>query len=332
VEGSKLPGVFTVRTVNDGKAIQKAMKGAKSVVVAGAGVIGLEMAVGLKHAGLDVTVIEMFPQVIPRIFDSDMAAMVQEYCETLGIKFVLNIPIGAIKGDGKVEKVVAGNVEYACDFVIMSTGVRANLDIPNQMGLDVGALGGVRTSPTLQAYKKGRLVKDVYLAGDVIMCESSVVPGPTMSQLGSSALRQGRVAGINAAGGYAYYPGVASAFISRIGEIEAGGTGLSRGLADYYGLNYVEGKASGLTRARYYPGGKKITVKMLVDKDSHKILGSQIVGGEEVTGRVNWVTAAIIKGTTVEEFVTAFENAYCPPTSMVMDIVNVAAEDAAKKL
>ncbi|MDD1765473.1 MAG: FAD-dependent oxidoreductase [Methanomassiliicoccales archaeon] len=332
VEGSKLPGVFTVRTVNDGKAIQKAMKGAKSVVVAGAGVIGLEMAVGLKHAGLSVTVIEMFPQVIPRIFDSDMAAMVQEYCETLGIKFILNVPIGAIKGDGKVEKVVAGNVEYACDFVIMSTGVRANLDIPNQMGLDVGPLGAVRTSPTLQPYKKGRLVKDVYLAGDVIMCESSVVPGPTMSQLGSSALRQGRVAGINAAGGYAYYPGVASAFISRIGEIEAGGTGLSRGLADYYGLNYVEGKASGLTRARYYPGGKKITVKMLVDKDSHKILGSQIVGGEEVTGRVNWVTAAIIKGTTVEEFVTAFENAYCPPTSMVMDIVNIAAEDAAKKL
>lgn len=332
VEGSKLPGVFTVRTVNDGKAIQKAMKGAKSVVVAGAGVIGLEMAVGLKHAGLSVTVIEMFPQVIPRIFDSDMAAMVQEYCETLGIKFILNVPIGAMKGDGKVEKVVAGNVEYACDFVIMSTGVRANLDIPNQMGLDVGPLGAVRTSPTLQPYKKGRLVKDVYLAGDVIMCESSVVPGPTMSQLGSSALRQGRVAGINAAGGYAYYPGVASAFISRIGEIEAGGSGLSRGLADYYGLNYVEGKASGLTRARYYPGGKEITVKMLVDKDSHKILGSQIVGGEEITGRVNWVTAAIIKGTTVEEFVTAFENAYCPPTSMVMDIVNIAAEDAAKKL
>lgn len=332
VEGSKLPGVFTVRTVNDGKAIQNAMKGAKSVVVAGAGVIGLEMAVGLKHAGLDVTVIEMFAQVIPRIFDSDMAALVQEYCEKIGIKFVLSTPIGSIKGEGKVEKVVAGDKEYPCDLVIMSTGVRANLEIPNMMGLDVGPLGAVRTSPTLQPYKKGRLVKDVYLAGDVIMCESAVVPGPTMSQLGSSALRQGRVAGINAAGGYAYYPGVASAFISRIGDIEAGGTGLSRGLADYYGLNYVEGMATGLTRARYYPGGKKITVKMLVDKDSHKILGSQMVGGEEMTGRVNWVTGALVKGVTVEEFVTAFENAYCPPTSMVMDIVNLAAENAAKKL
>ncbi|MBM4237298.1 MAG: NAD(P)H-nitrite reductase, partial [Euryarchaeota archaeon] len=254
VEGTNLPGVFTVRNINDGKAIQKAMKGAKSVVVAGAGVIGLEMAVALKHAGLDVTVIEMFPQVIPRIFDSDMAAMVQEYCEQQGIKFVLSIPIGAIKGDGKVEKVVAGNNEYPCDFVIMSTGVRANLEIPNMMGLDIGPLGAVRTSPTLQPYKKGRLVKDVYLSGDVIMVESAAAPGPTMSQLGSSAVRQGRVAGINASGGYAFYPGVLSAFISRIGDIEAGGTGLSKGLAEYYGISVVEGKATGLTRARYYPG------------------------------------------------------------------------------
>lgn len=332
VEGINLPGVFTVRNIADGKAIQKAMKNAKSVVVAGAGVIGLEMAIALKHAGLDVTVIEMFPQVIPRIFDVDMAKLVQDYCEQQGIKFVLNTPIGGIKGNGKVEKVVAGDKEYPCDFVIMATGVRANLEIPNMMGLDIGPLGAVRVSPTLQPYKKGRLVKDVYLAGDVIMVESAVVPGPTMSQLGSSAVRQGRVAGINAAGGYAFYPGVLSAFISKIGDLEAGGTGLSKGLAEYYGLNVVEGKATGLTRARYYPGGKKLTVKILVDRDTHKIIGSQIVGGEEITGRVNWLTAVIVKGTTVEEFVAAFENAYCPPTSMVMDVVNLAAEDAAKKL
>ncbi|MEM2979142.1 MAG: FAD-dependent oxidoreductase, partial [Methanomassiliicoccales archaeon] len=158
VEGVNLPGVFTVRNIADGKAIQKAMKNAKSVVVAGAGVIGLEMAVAFKHAGLDVTVIEMFPQVIPRIFDSDMAKLVQEYCEQQGIKFVLNTPIGGIKGNGRVEKVVAGGKEYPCDFVIMATGVRANLELPNIMGLDIGPLGAVRVSPTLQPYKKGRLV------------------------------------------------------------------------------------------------------------------------------------------------------------------------------
>jgi NADH oxidase (H2O2-forming) len=153
-----------------------------------------------------------------------------------------------------------------------------------------------------------------------------------MSQLGSSALRQGRVAGINAAGGYAVHPGVTSPFISVIADLQVGGVGMSRGLADYYGVKVIEGKASGLTRARYYPGGKPLHVKVLADAESHKIIGCQIVGGEEVTGRVNWMAGAIAKGVTAEEFLAGFENAYCPPTSMVRDVVCEAVEDLASKL
>jgi len=333
VEGKDLDGVFTVRTINDGKKIQKAMEGARNAVIAGAGVIGLEMALALKNSGLDVTVIEMFPQVIPRIFDKDMADVVQKYLEEKGIKFVMGTPIGAIKGDGKVEKVVAGDTEYPADFVIMATGVRANLELPNKMGLDIGVLGGVRVSPTLQPYKKGRLVPDVYLAGDVIQVNSCVVPGPTMSQLGSSAVRQGMVAGTNAAGGNAIYPGVASPWISVIGDMQCGGTGISLGLASYYGIEVVEGKYTGLSCARYYPGHKPLTVKVLVEKSSHKIVGAQMVGQDPtMNGRVNWLTAAIEKGVTAEEFFTFFENAYCPPTSMVRDVAHVAVEDALKKL
>jgi NADH oxidase (H2O2-forming) len=125
---------------------------------------------------------------------------------------------------------------------------------------------------------------------------------------------------------------VLSAWVSQIGELQVGGTGLSKGLADYYGLDVVEGKATGLTKARYYPGGKKLTVKLIADKESHKLLGAQIVAGEEVTGRINWLTAAIAKGVSAEEFVSSFENAYCPPTSMVKDVVNAAAEDLARRL
>jgi len=332
VEGKDLPGVFTLRTINDGKKIQEAMKGATSVVVAGAGVIGLEVALSLKKTGLDVTVVEMFPQVIPRILDEDMAKMVQGYLEKEGIKFVMSTPIGSIKGNGRVEKVVAGGKEYPCDFVIMATGVRANLELPNKMGLDIGALGGVRASPTLQPYKRGRLVPNVYLAGDVIQVQSAIVPGPTMSQLGSSAVRQGIVAGTNAAGGSALYPGVVSPWISVIGEMQVAGCGLSLGLAQYYGIDVVEGKATGLTRARYYPGHKPMTAKVLVERASHKIVGAQFIGGEDMNGRVNWVSAAIAGGATVEDFVVGFENAYCPPTSMVRDVPHVAAEDAMNKL
>jgi NADH oxidase (H2O2-forming) len=332
IEGANLPGVYMVRFIQDGMDILAAMKDAKSIVVAGAGVIGLEVAVALKHAGKEVTVVEMFPQVIPRICDPDMAKEVQDYCTSQGIHFMMGLPLGSIRGANKVEKVVIGKTEVPCDMVIMATGVRANLEIPNMLGLEIGALGAVRVSPTLQPYKKGRLVKDIYLAGDVVMCESAAAPGPTMSQLGATAVRQGRVAGTNAAGGYATFPAVLSAWVSQIGELQVGGTGLSKGLAVYYGLDVVEGKATGLTKARYYPGGKKLTVKLIADKESHKLLGAQIVAGEEVTGRINWLTAAIAKGVSAEEFVSSFENAYCPPTSMVKDVVNAAAEDLARRL
>lgn len=326
VEGTRLKGVFPVHSIADGRAIKEAMGGASSVVVAGAGVIGLEMAVALRRAGKQVTVVEMFPQVVPRIMDADMASLVQRHCESLGIRFIMGTPIGAMKGAGKVEAVAAGPQEVECQMVIMATGVRANLELPNQMGLDIGPLGAVRVSPTMQPYRKGRLVKDVYLAGDVVQCESAAAPGPTMSQLGSTAVRQGRVAGINAAGGYAAFPEVLSAWVSQIGELQAAGTGLSKGLADYYGMSVAEGKAEGLTRARYYPGGKQLVVKILAERGTGRLVGAQIVSGEEATGRINWLTAAIAKGVTAEEFLAGFENAYCPPTSMVVDVASSAVE------
>ncbi|HUV23891.1 MAG TPA: FAD-dependent oxidoreductase [Methanomassiliicoccales archaeon] len=334
IGGKDLDGVFTVRTINDGKRIQASMKGAKSAVIAGAGVIGLEMALAMKKTGLDVTVIEMFPQVIPRIFDKDMADMVQEYLEGEGIKFVMGTPIGSIKGEnGKAVSVIAGDKEYPAEVIIMATGVRANLEIPNKIGLDIGELGAIRVSPTMQPYKKGRLVPDIYLAGDVIQVESCIVPGPTMSQLGSSAVRQGIVAGTNSAGGSLIYPGVTSPWVSVIGDIQCGGTGISLGLASYYGINVVEGKYTGLSCARYYPGHEPVTVKILVEKGSHKVLGAQMVGKDpQMNGRVNWITGALEKGVTIEEFVIQFENAYCPPTSMVRDPAHTAAEVAMNKL
>jgi len=332
IEGAKLPGIFTIKTVSDGKAIKAALAATDCVVIVGAGVIGLMMAVAVRNLGKKVTVVEMYPNVIPRIIDEDMAAIVQKHCEGLGIHFIMGTPITAIKGNDRVESVIAGGKEYPCETVIMATGVRANLELPNSMGLEIGQLGAVRASTTLQPYRKGRLVNDVYVAGDMIMCQSAATPGPTMSQLGSTAVRQGRVAGINAAGGYATYPAALSPWVTYLGDIQAAGTGLSKGLAEYFGLSTVEGKATGLTRARYYPGGKSITAKIIADKETHRILGAQLVGGEEVTGRINWLTASILKGATVEDFATSFENAYCPPTSMVKDVVNQAAEALMERL
>ncbi len=331
IEGKDLKNVFVVRTINDGKAIQEALKTSKTVVIGGAGVIGLEMALSLKEMGKDVIVIEMMDQVIPRIADKDMADPIQEYLEGKGIKFVMKAPIQAVKGKDKVEGVTAAGTDYACDMVIFATGVRANLTIPKMLELDIGQLGAVAVAPTMQPYKRGRLVSDVFLAGDVVQCQSEVMPEPTMSQLGSTAVRQGMVAGANAAGENRITGPVASPWVSVIGDMHIAGTGLSLGLASWYGIKTVEGKAEGLTRARYYPGGKPLTVKVIADAFSHRIIGAQIIAGEDATGRIDWLTSAIIEGVTAEDFAYRSENAYCPPTSMVRDVVLMAVDDLCSK-
>lgn len=333
IAGTDLKNVFVVRTVRDGKDIQAALSDVDRVVIGGAGVIGLELAVSLREMGKDVTVIEMMDQVIPRIADRDMADMVQRELESRGIEFVMKAPIQAVKGDGKVEAVTANGKDYPCEVMIFATGVRANLDIAKSLGLDVGQLGALVASPTLNAYRRGRLVPDVFVAGDVMQCESAVMPGATMSQLGSTAVRQGRVAGHNAAGGDKMLFGpVASPWVSVIGDKQIAGTGLSLGLASWYGIDTVTGKAEGLTRARYYPGGMELKVKVIADKTTHRIVGAQIIAGEEATGRIDWLTSAIINGMTAEDFLVRSENAYCPPTSMVKDVVISAVEDLCRHL
>ena len=333
VPGADLANVFVVRTVRDGKDIQAALKDVDSVVIGGAGVIGLELAVAIREMGKDVTVIEMMDQVIPRIADKDMADEIQEHLESRGIRFVMKAPIQAVNGDGKVSSVTAAGQEYPCGLMIFATGVRANLDIPKALGLDVGQLNALIAAPTLNAYRRGRLVPDVYVAGDLVQCESAVMPGATMSQLGSTAVRQGLVAGNNAAGGERKLFGpVASPWVSVIGDKQIAGTGLSLGLASWYGIDTATGSASGLTRARYYPGGKELRVKVIADRTTHRIVGAQIIAGEEATGRIDWLTSAIVSGMTAEDFLMRSENAYCPPTSMVRDVVIAAVEDLCRQL
>jgi len=332
IPGVGLKNVFTVRTINDGKRIEAAMGSSKNVVVAGAGVIGLEMALSMRNSGKNVTVVEMMDQVIPRMGDKDMADVIQKHLESHGIGFVLGAPIRSIEGNGSVRRITAGGRTYECDMVILATGVRANLEIPKMLRLDIGELGAVVVSETMRPYRNGKETEEIFVAGDVVQCRSAVANGPTMSQLGSSAVKQGLAAGKNAAGGNAVSGAVASPWVSVIGDLQIAGTGLSESLASGYGIRTVSGKAEGYTRARYYPGGKKMVVKVLADADSGVMIGAQLIAGEDATGRIDWLTDAIINRTKAEDFIARAENAYCPPTSMVRDVVISAVDDLCTNL
>ncbi|MCQ2052622.1 MAG: FAD-dependent oxidoreductase [archaeon] len=332
IDGRNLKNVFVVKTIKDGQSIQSALRESKTIVIIGAGIVGLETAAVLNEIGKKVVVVEMMDQIIPRIIDKDMADTVQKHLEEKGIKFIVRSPIQAINGNEKVESVTAANIDYPCDMVIFATGVCANLTIPKILKLDIGQLGAVEVSAAMQPYRDGKIVSDIFLAGDVVQCRSAVVSGPIMSQLGSTAVKQGMIAGSNAAGDKKIAGPVSSPWVGVIGDIHVAGTGLSLGLASWYGIKTLEGKATGFTRARYYPDRKPLTVKVSADVFSHKIVGAQIIAGEDATGRINWLASAIASGTIVEDFIYRSENAYCPPTSMVRDVVLMAVDDLRNKL
>lgn len=324
IEGVTLNGVFKVRTVEDGQKIKEWAKNTKSAVVAGAGAIGLEMAFGLKELGIDVTVVEMVPQVFPRALDPDMAKIVQEYLEKSGIKIILEKPLGKIIGTEKVEAVVVGEETIPAEMVIMSTGVRSNIDLAKMAGCEIGRWA-VLTNKKMQTS-----IENIYAVGDCVEVIDAITGQNTLSPFGTTAVRQGKVAAKNIAGIDAEINPVLNSMVSKIGDIEIGGTGMTETAAKMSGIEIVIGTTKALTRARYYPGGAPIWIKMICDKNSRLVIGCQIISEERVAERVDAMSIAISNGVTAEELSNQ-EFCYAPPVSMVIDPLVFAAEDALEK-
>lgn len=324
IEGVTLNGVFKVRTVEDGQKIKEWAKNTKSAVVAGAGAIGLEMAFGLKELGIDVTVVEMVPQVFPRALDPDMAKIVQEYLEKSGIKIILEKPLGKIIGTEKVEAVVVGEETIPAEMVIMSTGVRSNIDLAKMAGCEIGRWA-VLTNKKMQTS-----IENIYAVGDCVEVIDAITGQNTLSPFGTTAVRQGKVAAKNIAGIDAEINPVLNSMVSKIGDIEIGGTGMTETAAKMSGIEIVIGTTKALTRARYYPGGAPIWIKMICDKNSRRVIGCQIISEERVAERVDAMSIAISNGVTAEELSNQ-EFCYAPPVSMVIDPLVFAAEDALEK-
>ncbi|ENN96396.1 pyridine nucleotide-disulfide oxidoreductase dimerization region [Methanocaldococcus villosus KIN24-T80] len=321
IKGVNLDGVFTVKTIDDGRRILKYIEenNCKRAVIAGAGAIGLEMGYALKKRGLDVLIVEMAPQILPRFLDPDMAEIVQKYLESEGIRFILSKPLEMIIGDDKVKGVVVGGKEFDADIVILSTGVRPNIDLAKKAGCKVDK------AIVVDEYMRTS-IKNIYAAGDCVEVVDFITGEKTLSPFGSTAVRQGKVVGLNIVGKNVEFPPVLNSAVSKIGSLEIGGTGLTAFSANLKRIPIVIGKAKALTRARYYPGGKDIYVKLVFGEDM-KILGCQIIGGERVAERIDLVSLAIYNGVKAEEL-CKMEHCYAPPVAMVNEPISLAAEEA----
>jgi len=327
IKGREKSGILCLRSIEDGEKIDAMVKGgAKSAIIMGAGLIGLELGVALIERGLQVTVVEMMPQILPQLLDADMAKLVQEHLEQKGMKILLSKPVEEIIGEDRVLAIRAGNETFTADVFINAFGVRANTKLAIDSGIPLGETQAIKTNVHMETE-----VKDVYAVGDCAETRHFITHKPMCPQLGTIAVRQGKVAGINAGGADAQFTGALASAVTKLFDIEAGATGITETTAIKNNIKIVTGTISSKTKADYYPTAKSIKIKIIVEKETEHIIGAQIVGGEEVTQRINALSFAIQKQMTVKELAKA-DTAYAPPTNETWEPMVLAAETILMKL
>jgi NADPH-dependent 2,4-dienoyl-CoA reductase/sulfur reductase-like enzyme len=335
-------GILLLRNYGDGFYIRDSIKeDSKSCVIVGAGLIGIEMAQAFRRRGMDVTIIEMADRVLPSLLDKDMAEIVKEELENNGIKVVL--------GEGLQEVVTSSsphsssstlslkvryleqiktskNKEIAADLLLLGTGVRPNSEIAKAAGIEIGVANAIKVDEHMRTN-----IPDIFAAGDCATARNYITNKDVYLPLGTTANKQGRVAGENAAGGNAVFKGIAGSMITKTFDLYVGKTGLDKQEAVQNGFDPIEKEIKSVTRAGYYPNKKSISIKLMADRKSQSVLGAQVVGGEGVKGRIDLVAFALLMRATVDDLVD-YDACYVPPASPVWEPMNIAASQTAKLL
>jgi len=255
-----------------------------------------------------------------------MAKLVQEHLQEKGMIILTGKTVEEFLGDDKVTAIMAGGEKIEADLFISAFGVRANTKLAVEAGIPLGESRAIKTNGRMETD-----VKDVYAVGDCAEAPNQITHKPVCAQLGTIAVRQGKVAGANAAGDYAQFTGILASAVTRLFDTEAGVTGLTEAAAARNRIEVVTGAISSKTKADYYPKALPIKVKLVVEKESQRIIGAQIIGGEEVTQRINAISFGIQKGMTVRELAKA-DTAYAPPLCETWEPMVLAAEMVLMKL
>jgi NADPH-dependent 2,4-dienoyl-CoA reductase/sulfur reductase-like enzyme len=321
-----VPGAETAepaRTVGAAQRFRAALeRGGDSAVVVGGGYIGLEMAEALVGRGLHVTLVERDRQLMATL-DEDMAAHVLDAAEAVGIDVRLGAELDEVR-DGAV---IVDGEELAADHVVMATGVRPATAHAEAAGLELGDSGALRVDDRQAC--PGH--EGVWAAGDCVESWHRVLQRPVNVQLGTHANKQGRIAGVNLAGGDLAFPGVIGTAASKLCRNEVSRTGIGEREAAGAGIEVRAVTIEDRTRAGYYPGTGPIWVKLVVAPDDGRVLGGQIVGTEGAAKRIDVLAMAVWTGMAVDEL-ALLDLAYAPPYSNVYDPVLVAARAAVKAL
>ncbi len=322
IEGIDTEGVFCLSTLQSGIDVFRYIeeqRPARAVVVGG-GYIGIEMAEAFRDRGMEVALVDMAEQIMVTM-DTGMADLISEYMAEQGVKVFTREKLeGFEKGpDGRIGAVVTGSQELEADLVIVGAGVRPNSAIAAEAGIATGAGGAIAVSKKMEASIPG-----IWAAGDCAESYHLIRKSQVYIPLGTVANKQGLVAGINISGGDDEFPGVIGTAITKFREMEISRTGLSEKEAGELGTDLRTTTIESPVRSGYFPGTGMMTVKLLAEKKTGRLLGGQIVGTAGSAKRIDTIATAITAGMTAQQVVD-LDLSYAPPFSPVWDPVQTAA-------
>ncbi|HVQ76266.1 MAG TPA: FAD-dependent oxidoreductase [Candidatus Binatia bacterium] len=328
VPGGKARGIHAPSTLQSGIAIRQAIDQdrPRRAVIVGGGYVGLEMAEALVSRGLEVSLIDRGRQVMGTL-DVDMGELVSGALRAAGVSVHLEESLESFEVAGeRVKAVVTDRRTLPADVVILGMGVEPNTALAAAAGIPLGEAGAISVDGRMRTPIEG-----IWAAGDCVESFHLVSRRPFYVALGTVANKQGRVAGINIGGGDATFPGVVGTAASKICAVEVARTGLQEEEIHPLGWEYVSATIRSHTRAGYYPGAGPITVKVVAERASGRLLGGQIVGIEGAAKRIDVLATALHAGLTVHEMIH-LDLSYAPPYSPVWDPVLIAARKAADLL
>ncbi len=330
LDGLELRGIFKLKDLTDSLAITDYMKKEepRKAVIIGAGLIGLEMAEAFSARGLSVTVVEMLDWPLPALLDLEIATTITRHLEDQGVKLLLSSKAQGFEGTqgGKLKRLKTDKESIDCDIALVSIGVRPEVGLASAAGLEIGPAKAISVNEFLQTSDP-----NIYAGGDCVECKHLITGKPVFVPLGSTANKHGRVIGTNVAGGRESFPGIAGTAIAKVFDLAVGRTGLSEREARLAGYEIVSSIVSPTDIAHYYPGGHRITLKLVADAKTGRVLGAQCVGQADVGKRIDVIATAITCGMNVSQLANV-DLAYAPPYSPAMDAVHNAANVVRNKM
>jgi len=326
IPGIDLENIYPLRSVKDADRIKEKVQGLDKVTIIGAGLIGLEMAEAFSELDKEVTVVELEDKILPP-FSEEITKYVDQHLRDQDVNLVLGDGVSSFKGEDAVDKVITSSgKEIDADFVLLSLGIKPEVTLAKKGGIEIGDTGAIAVNEKMETSEE-----DIYAAGDCAETINLLTDEKAWVPMGSTANKQGRVAGENAGGGSNHHLGVFQTAITKIFDYTVAKTGLDEKEAEESGYDPLVVSITGSNHASYFPNFKKMKIRGVFDKKTHRILGVQIEGEDKVDKRVDVLSTAIYSELRAEDLFQ-IDLAYAPPYSTPKDPVAVLGMVAEKKL